>query len=151
MQLAAGTADRLRRKSGQPTVAGALDELDARDHRVAGQRIHVEEQRPIDQAVDEQAMGIGIDVRNPAVVAFEVQPAGRDHALQRLERCPGPAAAIGAGHRHGQPLDMILVTGAVAVARHGRSGNPHPRRRFLRARRSQQSEGAGAEGHGRPA
>src|SRR5262249_15539880 len=83
-----GLADgevRRRRLVQALAVPGALEEVDARDHRIAQQSIDGEDQRALHQAMDQQAMPAGIDLRYAAVVTLEVQAAGRDHAVERLE------------------------------------------------------------------
>jgi hypothetical protein len=67
-------------------VAGALEEVDPRNHRIPQERVHGEEQRTLHDAVDEEPMRVRVDVGHAAVVPLEVQPAGRDHPLERLQR-----------------------------------------------------------------
>ena len=86
VEFPAGPVDGFRRKPRHPAVAGTFDELNARDHRVTRQRIQIEEQRAIDQPVNEQAMRVRIDIRNAAVVALEVQRTRRDHPFEHFQR-----------------------------------------------------------------
>ena len=67
-----------------PLIAGAFDEGDARFHRIARQRLEREHQRPLHQAVDHQAVLVGIDVGRAGMAALEMQPARRDHAVEQL-------------------------------------------------------------------
>ena len=57
------------------TVAGAFDEGDARLHRIAREVVEGEHQRPLHEAVDDEAVGVRIDVGNAAVGALIVQAA----------------------------------------------------------------------------
>ena len=67
-------------------VAATLDKGNARYHRIAGQRLDVEDQRTANQSVDEQAMRGRIDIGNAVMRSLEMQAVRRDHALQRVQR-----------------------------------------------------------------
>ena len=95
--------------------------------------------------MNQQSMGVGGDVRHPAMVALEVQGTGCDHALDPLQRRARPAAAIGAGRGSSEPLHVILVVRTAAVGAHGSTRGPHPWRQFLCRCCSQQAKGTRAE------
>ena len=84
---------RRRRAEHHRAVAGALQEVDPRLHRVARERRHREDQRARKRPVNEQLVLRRIDRGNAVVVTLEVQPARRDDALQRLQRGPRRAGA----------------------------------------------------------
>src|SRR6266849_1991527 len=71
---------------GAEAVARALDEINARDHRVARERFEREPERALHQPVDIQAMELRIDVGRAAVAADEVNRSRRDDAVERLDR-----------------------------------------------------------------
>ena len=60
------------------TVAATLDECDARYHRIAEQRLNIEDHRTADQPMDEQPMCCRFDVRHAIVRSFEMQAVGGD-------------------------------------------------------------------------
>ena len=71
---------------GAQAVARALDEIGAREHRVARERFDREPERALHQPVDIQAMKLRIDVGRAAVAADEVNRSRRDDAVERLDR-----------------------------------------------------------------
>ena len=98
-------------------VAAALDENEMRPHRIAQQAFDRERQRPRDHAVDHQPVVRRIDLRYAVVMPLEMQPAWRDNALERLERCPRHAIARGvaigadASVDTGLALRRLTITG----------------------------------------
>ena len=70
----------------QLAVAAAFDEGNARHHRIARQGLEREDQRALNQAVDQQPMRVRIDVGNAAVMALEMQAVRRDHAVEQVMR-----------------------------------------------------------------
>jgi hypothetical protein len=127
--------------------AGALHEIRARHGRKpleVGQRVL---HRPVDQAVQHQAMPCRIDIGNASVVALVVQTRWRDDPIAVLQRCKrGRARRIGPPH-----LALELRTRAIAavLAHHPPLllGGIGRQRIFDRAGRS--LGGAGARQHPR--
>ena len=67
-------AGRLLRRFGVVVggaVARAFEELNARHHRIARKRVHAEDQRPLDETVDQHLMLIRIDIGYAVMVALE--------------------------------------------------------------------------------
>jgi hypothetical protein len=118
------------------TVAGALEKMDARDHRIAEQRVHREDQGTLHHPVDQQAMLVRVDLRHAAMTALEMQAARRDGALERLERSADGAAARGARLRaHEGPSDLALELRRSAVRSESAARRFHPRWNLGRIRR----------------
>ena len=67
-------------------IGAAFDEMDARDLRKAHDVLHRQQQRPLDEAVDHQAMFCRIDIRASGMMALEEQAVRRDDAVQVLQR-----------------------------------------------------------------
>jgi hypothetical protein len=76
---------RQRRLVEHLAVAGAFEEVRPGDHRIPQKRIHGENQRALHHTVDEEPMHVWVDIGHAAVVPLEVQPAGRDRPLERLQ------------------------------------------------------------------
>ena len=72
----------------QRAVAAAFDEGHARDHRIAREGIERKHERPADEAVDHEAVLVGIDVGIARVRNDEVQAVGCDRAVQQVVRRP---------------------------------------------------------------
>ena len=96
MQLAAGAVGGFWRDQ-RAAVARALEEVQAGDHGIASQAVHVEAQRPLHEAVQDQLVRGRIDVRDAAVVALEVQAGWGQGAFQLLQRRARSTAAVGTG------------------------------------------------------
>lgn len=107
-------------------VAGALEEADVRDERVARERVEIEQQRPVDEAVDQEAMAVRRDVGHAAVMALVVQGARRDDALEMLERRARGTGARRARHGADRAHNVGLVLRAGAVGAHAAPGRLHP-------------------------
>jgi len=88
----------------EEAVARAFQETDLRDHRVALERSPLELQRAFDQAMDHQAVLVGIELWPAAVVDLEMQPVRRDRAAQMVVRRAGEAE----GRRKGHPMRGVL-------------------------------------------
>ena len=67
-------------------VAGAFEEVDARDRRQPLQLLHGEDQRPIDHAVNGQRVPGRIDLGDTAMMPLEVQRGRRDDAVGLVQR-----------------------------------------------------------------
>ena len=77
-------------------VAGALEEVDARDRRQALQLVDAEHERAIDEAVNRQRVRRRIDLGHARVMPLEMQRRGRDDAVGVVQR----RAARGFFERH---------------------------------------------------
>ena len=108
-------------------VARALEELNARHHRITRERVHAEDQRPIDETVDQHLMLLGIDIGHAVMVALEMQRARRDDAFERLERRARAAGARRARCRTDGSLHAGFVRRALAVGAQRHAGRLHPR------------------------
>src|SRR5437660_340877 len=125
MRLSARERGR-RRPIHHPAVARALQEVDAGHHRVTQQRRHREDQRPRDHPVDEELVLGRIDRGHAVVVAFEVQSARRDDALQRFERRARRAGARRARLRADERArHLALERGRRPVRAQRRAGDLH--------------------------
>ena len=67
-------------------VAGALEEVNARDGRQALQFVDAEDERAIDEAVNRQRVDRRIDLGDAGVMTLEVQRRGRDDAVGVVQR-----------------------------------------------------------------
>ena len=148
MCLAGGEAGRCRVVQDS-AVARTLQEVDSRDSRIAHQRLDREDERPPHHAVDEETVLGGVDVRHATVMSLEVQPARRDHAVERLERRARHTAA-GRSRSRGDPraLDANLVLRRLSVLAHPGAGDLHPRRRLRRLEGPGSPGGRGREATG---
>ena len=72
------------------------------------QRLDREHQRPFHQAVDDEAMAIGIDGRDAGMAALEVQAGGRDDAVEQMQRRARRADAGGGGIGGGRVRTTLL-------------------------------------------
>ena len=85
--------DLLRREIGRRAaaaeVAGAFEEVDAADGGEALEIGEREHHRPLDHAVDQQRVGLRIDLGHAAVVPLEMQIGRRDRAVEILVRRAG--------------------------------------------------------------
>ena len=123
---------RLGRARDAARIAGALDIVDARLHRIAQQRVQIEHQRLAHHAVDHQLVLVGIDVGDAVVVALIMQAGGRDRALQHVERRARGAGTFAAGRRRARGEDAGDVGAPVrgcAIGRERRALLLHPGRR----------------------
>ena len=68
----------------QLAVAATFEERDARLPRVALQVFQRKDERALDQAVDQQPVGLGINVGNAAMRTLEMHAVGRDHAVKQM-------------------------------------------------------------------
>src|SRR5262249_25953273 len=94
-------------------VAAAFNECLARLHRIARERIHCEDERALDHAVDQQAMAVRVDIGHPVVAALEMQSVWGDHAIEpvvRRARGSSTRRGGGGGYSH-QPW----LTGAAGL------------------------------------
>ena len=80
-------------------VAGALQEVEPRDGRIAHQRVHGERQGLLHHAMDDQAMRGRIDVGDAGMMPLEDQPVGRDDAVLILQRRHAPVRPVLAVHQ----------------------------------------------------
>ena len=74
-----------RRLEFRHAVAGTFDEMAARHGGKAQQRLHVQQQRPFDEAMHHQPVLRRIDRRHAGMVAFEEQAIRRGAAEQALQ------------------------------------------------------------------
>ena len=128
MQHVAARLHRFRKEGVEEAVAGALDEVHARHHRITFESGEVELQRAIHQAVNHQDMRGGIELGPPAVMDLEVQPARGDGAAQMLQRRSGKAVfrrELVVELKDGS-LDMRLLFGRHPVPPHRQARNPGP-------------------------
>ena len=147
-----GHVERLRlRRVERLAVAGAFDEGDARLHRVAVQRLEREHERPPHQAVDDQPVLVGIDVRDAGMAALEVQPGRRDDAVEQMQRRARrrrrPASPDWAAAEMNRTT-LLLETRRLAVAREARARAPSstaPPPAVRRTRGERPAPGAGGE------
>ena len=120
----------------QRAVAGALDECDARLHRVAHQRVERVDERALDEAVDQQPVRLGIDVGNAAVVALEMKSVRRNHAVEQvMRRARGPGAGR-PGRAREYPRNLAGIFRWLSVRHKGRARRFHPRLDRQRLRRA---------------
>src|SRR5271170_4722987 len=70
----------------RPAVARTFDERNVRHHRISSQGLHRENQRPLDQAVNDKAMEIRINGRNSGVHNGEMQTIGSNRPFHELMR-----------------------------------------------------------------
>ncbi len=124
-----GDAERLRlRGIERPAVAGALNEGDARLHRVAMQRLEREHKRAADQPVDDEPVLVGIDVGDAGMAALEMQAAGRDDPVEQVQRRARRADARQPwiGRRGNGAHDLVLETRRLAIGGKARARLLHP-------------------------
>ena len=132
---AVNAAGRLLRRFGvvvAGAVARALEELDARHERIARERVHAEDQRPLDETVDQHLMLIGIDIGYAVVMALEVQRARRDDAFEASSGVREPPVPVVPGCRADGSLHAGLVRRALAVRAQRHARRLHPRRHLRR-------------------
>ena len=133
-----GDAERLRLWGVEcPAVAGALNEGDARLHRVAMQRLEREHKRAPDQPMDDEPVLVGIDVGDAGMAALEVQAAGRDHPVEQVQRRARRADTRQwrIGRRENGPHDLVLKARGLAVGGKARARLLHPALHNERLRR----------------
>ena len=108
-------------------VAAAFHESDARHHRVAMQRVERVFHRLLDQAMDDEAVLVRVDVGFAAAGNDEVQAVRRDRAVEELMRRARGAAArleIGIAQR---AHHLLLEFRRLAVRRDRHAGRKAPR------------------------
>ena len=108
-------------------VAGAFDEGDARLHRVAHQRLEREDQRTLDEAVDQKPMRFRIDVGNAGVMALEMKSVRRDRAVEQMMRRARGAGAGRSRRACKSTHNLVGIFRRLSVWRKGRAGRFHPR------------------------
>src|SRR6266702_4389109 len=126
-------------------VASAFDEAHARHHRIARQRVEREDQGPLHQTVDRQAVPGRVDVRSPGVHDREVQAVRREravHQMVRSARVRSARLALGIAQRAD---DLFLEPRALLVGRGDSPGREAPR--LVRVRLGRRVFGQGIGGH----
>src|SRR5262249_972198 len=76
--------------------------------------------------MDDQTVGVRIDVRNAAVAALVVEAARGDHAVEQMMWGAGGPGACGARRRRPGAGDLFLVFRRLAVAVERCARNLHP-------------------------
>src|SRR5438067_8503017 len=125
--------DRLRREERR-AVAAALDESEARHHRIARERIEREDERPLYETMDRESMLLGIDLGIAGVRDGEVQAVRRHHPLQPVMRRARVLRARLRVRIAERAHHALLVLGGRAVGRHKRAGFVAPFRVSQRLR-----------------
>src|SRR5262249_4695308 len=95
-------------------------EVDAIDARIALQLLQSEDQRPLHEPMDHQAMIGGIDLGNAAMMPLEAEPVRRDDAFELVQRREADGGLPrGGGPFDGAPDDILLELRWLAVGTHG--------------------------------
>jgi hypothetical protein len=89
-------------------IAAALYKGDTRLHRISGERLQSENERPFDEAVDQQPVKIRIDIGDAGVVALEMEAVRSDCAVEPLQRCSRCAGARRTRRRRKRPDDFCF-------------------------------------------
>ena len=118
---------RLRREQ-RPAVAAAFEKGHPRRHRIPGERVEGENQRPLDQPMDHKPMLIRIDVRSAAPGHDEMQPVRGDRAVHQMVRCAGALSPWLPLRVVQRPHDVLLERRWPFVGPDGSAGLEAPRR-----------------------
>ncbi len=133
-------------------VAAAFEEGDACRHRIARERIEREDERLLDEPVDDETVLVGIDVGRAAMVADgEVQAVGRDRAGEQMmgrARMRGADLVLRIAQR---AHHVLLEARRHLVGRQGLAGLQRPRLVLerLRGGAGERAGGARAQGAGK--
>jgi hypothetical protein len=102
-----------------PELAAHLEEVDPVDAREALEIGEREDQRLVDQPVDDQPVVLRIDLRDAAMMALEAEPVRRDDAVELVQRREAHRRLARRGEpRHVAADDVLLVFRRLAVGPH---------------------------------